>query len=685
MANIWEYIATYNPSGFYEDNRAKSLRNDFMNVKISAANRENAREAKIMALQDALNNGDKSALRSLGIYSPETTKKYIENEQEMLDTVRPMAQAILKMAPENRAKGYEQMLNALPYYRVDGSDMPRQYDEQMVEFLANSDKMKLQQERQYALQDELANKNQAREFARLRYAKQMQEEELQNQVSRIQAGIAAGEISEQEGQNRINALKYGVKEKGMLDTLNEEYFNPNTAPERRQEILEQVAALKQANMGGSIAADVQKMAAYERAKEREEQRLGRELTSEEDMRLRSNYGIKGNDITKDINSSKADDQIRVNNSKAQNAIDLENVKQGNRITMADVNAENDRKLEDLKQKNRIGLAYVNDKISAGKELRELNNKKSLEDFKNKLPTKDALELMRLADYMTKQGRPTTYEELAAQQYEDALAAAELDKQYKQAQIDKLTEETLNAGKTGDIKNFEYLQEQGFSNEDAANKAFGSKGTTVNVGGGEPEFTKQMAKQDATDVSTAEKEAAELGNQLFILDEALSAINDENLYQGTGGDVVNTLRTALASMGIEIKGLDSGQILNQASSMLKGRLRKDLMPGPLSDRDLAFLIAMTPSLDKTDIQNAAIINMYRKMCRRQKELLDFKAKYGRENRSLSGWQEAAREAGLDKPIFSETDKALAMGESVKQQQNKFSNATDDEIFGVLGGF
>lgn len=263
MAQIWDYIAQYNPTGFYEDNRSKTLDNDLTSIKISAANRENARQQKIMDLQDAWNNGDTEALRSLGIYAPEVKKQYIENEQEMLDTTRPWAQTILQMAPEKREEGYQQMRRALK--NIDFSDAPVNYDETFITTLANSDPKKIEKEREYALREQELQRNQAREYAKLRFAKQLQEEELQKQLARIQAGVSAGDITPEEGQVVVNELKYGVTPKGMVDRLQAEYFNQNTTPERRQEIIQEVEAWKNATKtSGSSAKGVESNKEYDK-------------------------------------------------------------------------------------------------------------------------------------------------------------------------------------------------------------------------------------------------------------------------------------------------------------------------------------------------------------------------------------------------------------------------------------
>ena len=171
MAEIWDYIAQYNPTGFYEDNRSKTLKNDYMNTQISAAQMKNAREKKIMDLQDAWANGNEEALRQLGIYAPEQRGKMIDNEEKMLEYARPLAQSFLQVAPENREKAWGQIYGHLKGV-MDVSDMSPTYDEsvlQAMQTIANSDKQKLRDERINEMAKERDTIQYNRDLAKLNY------------------------------------------------------------------------------------------------------------------------------------------------------------------------------------------------------------------------------------------------------------------------------------------------------------------------------------------------------------------------------------------------------------------------------------------------------------------------------------------------------------------------------------
>lgn len=745
---IWDYIATYNPTGFYEDNRARTLRNDYMDTQISAAKNANEREAKIMALEDAWANGDADALRKLGIYAPEKRGKMIDNEEKMLEYARPLAQSFLQVAPENRAKAWGQIYNKLSGV-MDMSDMSREYTPEIdsaMELIANSDAQKIRDERIDAMNKEnatiaygrdlekmsIANEYQKerdeasfnRDIAKLQYAYDRADQKTKEAIDFITLQLSEGNIDRETALSAAGkALGVEITAKDPVKEMQKEYLNESTTPERRNEILsllhnytratnssktstrtpaqefkdmygagftpESIVKFSQTGdindlearpvQGGSIAADVQKYNMYNQEKARKEGELGRPLNEQEDLDLQGKIGIDSFEIKNAMEAIKngykleqigAQTQGKLQNTalQGQNAIDLENVKQGNRITMADVTEANAEKLENVKQANRVALRYIDDKISEGKELRELNNDKALAEYKNSLPTAHLLELGRVAEQLAAQGTPRTVDQLLAEEYMNGLKTAELERQYKQAQAAKAvaeTEKTLAelpfAGQTNTIKEANWLETatpEQRANYELANK---NKGTNVTVNNNEQDsFEKELGKETAKKVLKNMEEIDNLQSQLGILDEMERAVSNDNTYQGAGGFIVNDIKTLLSTAGFDTEGLDNAAIINTGASMLMGQLRKDLMPGPLSDRDLRFLIAMTPSLNKTPKQNKAIIGMYRKAYIRQAEYMQSYNDYVEKNRTSRGWKEWAEANGLDKEIFTAEERARAEG-------------------------
>lgn len=259
---IWDYIATYNPTGFYEDNRARTLKNDYMDTQISAAKNANEREAKIMALEDAWANGDADALRKLGIYAPEKRGKMIDNEAAMLEYARPLAQSFLQVAPENRAKAWGQIYNKLSGV-MDMSDMSREYTPEIdsaMELIANSDAQKIRDERIDAMNKEnatiaygrdlekmsIANEYQKerdeasfnRDIAKLQYAYDRADQKTKEAIDFITLQLSEGNIDRETALSAAGkALGVEITAKDPVKELQKEYLNESTTPERRNEIL----------------------------------------------------------------------------------------------------------------------------------------------------------------------------------------------------------------------------------------------------------------------------------------------------------------------------------------------------------------------------------------------------------------------------------------------------------------
>lgn len=75
MADIAEMLYNYNPQGYYEQNRLRSLMADSELIKQATEQAKLNRQQKIWGLQDALAGGDESARGQLAIYDPEGTAK----------------------------------------------------------------------------------------------------------------------------------------------------------------------------------------------------------------------------------------------------------------------------------------------------------------------------------------------------------------------------------------------------------------------------------------------------------------------------------------------------------------------------------------------------------------------------------------------------------------------------------
>lgn len=597
MAQIWEYIANYNPQGFYEDNRSKMLSNDIKSVQLNAANRENERQKKIWAIEDALANGDDSMLRAYGVYAPEKRGKLIENEEKMLEYARPLAEAYMQASPENKAKVYGQIYNRLKGV-MDVSDMPVQWNENVdgiMETIANSDPQKqrdlrvaeLQEQRDARLNEytkerdttqfgrdlqkmELAHQyseqsaenNLNREIRKLQFAYDKADEKTKRAADFISQAFTDGKISETDYITALGkTLGADISPKSKVEKMGEDYITGNMTPEQEQDYLSRVNALNLANSTSKSRTPEQNLADMTKAfynvsksdLSPEQKNLQwknmtgqdvdftkqNEIVDTMDALIQANeeknYGLTINDIAsiagkrntsgQAFNLAQAQGEgalpskLKEIEAKKQSNIDLENVKLGHKLTMADVNEANAEKLENLKNQNRIGLAWINDEISKGKELRQLDNDKSLAEFKNQLPTQEKLKYIAMANEMTRQGMPTTAEELLLNDYQNALKTAEVDRQYKQAQ----TEKALREKQTELQQNAQWLVDNGVSEDlgkavemlNTKGKSLGKAGDVVNgvTLTGYPAYDEAMLKKKA------EEDAEDTKNKDFIQKQA----------------------------------------------------------------------------------------------------------------------------------------------------------------------
>ena len=215
-----------------------------------------------------------------------------------------------------------------------------------------------------------------------------------------------------------------------------------------------------------------------------------------------------------------------------------------------------------------------------------------------------------------------------------------------------------------IRQFEILRQR-FGDDTAAQMVWGAKNNVnVNVNGGaqETEFMKQAGKDWAGRYSKIWDASAGARNDLSSLDALAQAIDDPNVYQGAGGETINALQKLGNSLGLDVKGLDNAAIINSVSSQLMGNLRKDLMPGPMSDRDIEFLKNVVTGLGKTPEQNRAIVNVLKKAAQRKVEIGQLADKYMGANNGVLDYRfnQYLQDYYKDKPLFSDEERSAAMG-------------------------
>ena len=219
--------------------------------------------------------------------------------------------------------------------------------------------------------------------------------------------------------------------------------------------------------------------------------------------------------------------------------------------------------------------------------------------------------------------------------------------------------------TEKMRNFEYFAKK-FGEDKAAEMIRG--GTTVNVGGTN-DFLKQDAKNMADYYKKANEANTSAAQNLAYLEQLGNAVDNPAVYQGIGGEMFNSLRTLASSLGADLEGMEDAKLIPTISSQLLGQLRRDVLSGATSDRDINFLLSMVPSLSNTPEQNRAIVNMYKKAYQRQAEVFDLMNQYRDQNGGVLDYRfnNYLREYYKDKPLFTEEERAAAMGKGKQQQQ------------------
>lgn len=89
---------------------------------------------------------------------------------------------------------------------------------------------------------------------------------------------------------------------------------------------------------------------------------------------------------------------------------------------------------------------------------------------------------------------------------------------------------------------------------------------------------------------------------------------------------------------------------------------------MSDRDIQFLVNIVPDLGKTREQNIAILNLFTKAYQRQVEAAAFVNDYVMKNRQWDVAGQQALQEFTNRPIFTEEEKAAAIGQNAKESQD-----------------
>lgn len=163
------------------------------------------------------------------------------------------------------------------------------------------------------------------------------------------------------------------------------------------------------------------------------------------------------------------------------------------------------------------------------------------------------------------------------------------------------------------------------------REMGRPTTNVNVGAGETAYDKELGKQNAKLFTESQKYGATAQRDLNNLRVMRNAMSDPNLYTGTGGNTVQTLKKAAQTLfGVPVAGVSSGEVVQNLAKGIAVSL-KDNLPGPISDSDRRFLVEMAPGLANSPDGNRKIIALG--MLQKEYQIAKSKAvrEYARQNR------------------------------------------------------
>lgn len=163
---------------------------------------------------------------------------------------------------------------------------------------------------------------------------------------------------------------------------------------------------------------------------------------------------------------------------------------------------------------------------------------------------------------------------------------------------------------------------------------------------ETEFDKALGKQLAEEYVTANRAGASAQRDIANLGVMRQALDDPNLYTGTGGQQVQSLKKAAQTLlGVEVKGVSSGEVMSNLASEIAVS-NKQKLPGPMSDADRQFLVDMAPNLSKSPDGNRLIIDLTMAHKQWEKAKADAVRQYAQRNggRLDPGVYEAT--AGID---------------------------------------
>lgn len=139
------------------------------------------------------------------------------------------------------------------------------------------------------------------------------------------------------------------------------------------------------------------------------------------------------------------------------------------------------------------------------------------------------------------------------------------------------------------------------------KSFGAARTNIDMKQ-ETAYDKTMGEELAKEFVTAQRTAGTAQRDIATLNTMRQALDDPNLYTGTGGNIVQSIKKGAETLfGVPVKGTSSGEIMQSIGAEL-ALSNKDKLPGPMSNADREFLMQLPAGITKSPEGNRLLIGL-----------------------------------------------------------------------------
>lgn len=170
------------------------------------------------------------------------------------------------------------------------------------------------------------------------------------------------------------------------------------------------------------------------------------------------------------------------------------------------------------------------------------------------------------------------------------------------------------------------------------------------------YATERAKDFANQAKTLAESASKSAGMLSTIGSLESLYSDPNVVKGGGAEFTSGLKNVAAAFGVDIKGLGAEQAIASITAKMAIDLRSTAegggMPGALSDRDLSFLVSMTPGLSKTPEGRALIMETQKRVSKRQIEVAKLATQYEQQHGTLDvGFQKQMQALADSSPLFA----------------------------------